>query len=1357
MVGGSLEVDGKWQQWHDGDGHTGGDDYDRSWPRWATVEGNQEARRALARSGGTRIGRLVDGSFVDGSFQLVWQKLFDDGYVVLSIAPSARITAPIDAQTAAMDAAVGRLLMLVAIMCVGCFALVAWCATQVSMQMSAPLTSTSVQSNTLVKNIGGDLFAGVDMNEESPPGCYGAIHRPVTPLPEQVQDAPEEECTGNRRKLTREPSQMQIEELTTELRAMGESAVGGKNVLVKRLMEARRMRALAMQAKDDGAVVGGGVITSRPPSGPMCALFCDQPGEVAALRGQFIGMLFGLLAKRLAAKAPPPANPLCGVPVAPSAPQLATVIPTITQDVKAPADNTLSPPESQPLTKCNCIVWQIVVRLLLPMFIAMLIVLITVSMCILQDLDSWMAEVKTAMIAQELTTLDNQAFERAQLVSATFEGYAGSIWQLSDYFERLYVTDSLPLDTPYQSSFSPADVCAASTSGVFAAAGQCALRATWRHENGRTCSFESSAWWRPRRTITSQGFSSLKLGGSASTDAATLDEQIKGGHLDNIFRATYFATGVDDVFAAFEASEVYRNFPYYYMGNFDRYQTCDANSRSVSTYTPLCRDWYRNAAASTAEYVINSITEDASDRNKNFIAISRAVRSAAGALVGVVAFSVPLQTLTEQIAGCLVPLVDGSCHRYAFVWDTNGNGVLHKNYPVLRDREGLSGPIPFIDLESNGDASFRQGLLQDIIPRGVFTGNWSLVWNPPNGGPPTVWYYSFKPVPNTPFMLGVTVRESLVTGEADKAIERMRASATTLLLISAACCGLALCLLLCITNNLNRRFAKPINKLRKLSRGWAEGNYAEDIPSTMEKSVSSWELKTIVTNFQKLLLALRFGNADYHQGDARKEISNCKEVLELMQSTGNVRGLGVCYNNLANAASRNPATAIEFSVDTMKMFTEAIANCEAMLTKNNEDLVAAVAKQEVVTDDGGAAAKQVVELTAKKDELHATLALRQLNYGLWHLGEKRTELASETFQKAINVTNSPKVLSTIALAMSETALNDGGKHSLRMLLPLMTFAISKALELARATGNQLQLSDSPWLGDLCCACCNIGGFNGDPPAAWACFALYWIPRMTDTTLLQLSLHLKAASPGGELRLLDQKLAPPVGIFDKWPNYPVRDARQAWVQMNQQEQQKAVVFLIDRTWAPILETSIDATAMIFKKHLADADMAAMYSLGDDWIFPMTVKGTDPDGLYKKILDAKKNKGSADLYASMSKVLETAAFMRAMVDPDVATWLIVLTDLVDLGPPSPKIVSEVCGKMSTVNNFNLAIIDSQVISDYDPTNWRWPEWRANVDRMVKEVADGGNKSYHISASSPQEITDAFKRVAALMTSAQANEVL
>ena len=44
----------------------------------------------------------------------------------------------------------------------------------------------------------------------------------------------------------------------------------------------------------------------------------DTPGEVAALRGQFVAMLFNLIEKRAAAKAPAPPNPLCGKQVSPA-------------------------------------------------------------------------------------------------------------------------------------------------------------------------------------------------------------------------------------------------------------------------------------------------------------------------------------------------------------------------------------------------------------------------------------------------------------------------------------------------------------------------------------------------------------------------------------------------------------------------------------------------------------------------------------------------------------------------------------------------------------------------------------------------------------------------------------------------------------------------------------------------------------------------------------------------------------------------------------------------------------------------------------------------------------------------------
>ena len=55
---------------------------------------------------------------------------------------------------------------------------------------------------------------------------------------------------------------------------------------------------------------------------------------------------------------------------------------------------------------------------------------------------------------------------------------------------------------------------------------------------------------------------------------------------------------------------------------------------------------------------------------------SQAVRTTGGTLVGVVAFSVPLASLTTQVASCLVVNSEGTCQRYAFVWDANRNGVV---------------------------------------------------------------------------------------------------------------------------------------------------------------------------------------------------------------------------------------------------------------------------------------------------------------------------------------------------------------------------------------------------------------------------------------------------------------------------------------------------------------------------------------------------------------------------------------------------------------------------------------------------------------------------------------------------------
>mmetsp|Transcript_50387 Transcript_50387/g.132639 ORF Transcript_50387/g.132639 Transcript_50387/m.132639 type:complete len:216 (-) Transcript_50387:267-914(-) len=209
--------------------------------------------------------------------------------------------------------------------------------------------------------------------------------------------------------------------------------------------------------------------------------------------------------------------------------------------------------------------------------------------------------------------------------------------------------------------------------------------------------------------------------------------------------------------------------------------------------------------------------------------------------------------------------------------------------------------------------------------------------------------------------------------------------------------------------------------------------------------------------------------------------------------------------------------------------------------------------------------------------------------------------------------------------------------------------------------------------------------------------------------------------------------------------------------------KAVVFLIDRTWKPILKACIDATATVFQDHMNDVDQAAMYSMGEGWIIPMVTKGTDPAGIYRKIKAAEENRGRCALYKSMYDVLGLGAtaspFGQMLNDSSVSCWLIVLTDLVDLTTKVRDVQGDINALVRTMSNasqFNLAIIDSQTISGYEPRHARWPEWRSNVTRMVDGVGGSGNKSYHIAAHSAQEIQEAFARVATLM-GAQAEEQL
>ena len=101
---------------------------------------------------------------------------------------------------------------------------------------------------------------------------------------------------------------------------------------------------------------------------------------------------------------------------------------------------------------------------------------------------------------------------------------------------------------------------------------------------------------------------------------------------------------------------------------------------------------------------------------------------------------------------------------------------------------------------------------------------------------------------------------------------------------------------------------------------------------------------------------------------------------------------------------------------------------------------------------------------------------------------------------------------------------------------------------------------------------------------------------------------------------------------------------------------AAIFLVDRTWQPILDTCINSVSMIFSDHMNTSDRFGMYGLGDGWIVPLAVKDSIDSN---NIKSAKVCVGTCVLYKSMLDCLKVLSAVK-----DASRWLVVLSDTVDL---------------------------------------------------------------------------------------------
>ena len=318
-------------------------------------------------------------------------------------------------------------------------------------------------------------------------------------------------------------------------------------------------------------------------------------------------------------------------------------------------------------------------------------------------------------------------------------------------------------------------------------------------------------------------------------------------------------------------------------------------------------------------------------------------------LVGVAAVDVGLAALANKLN-----LTKLYRRGFAMVWDSDGLGVVHKNY--IRAEFSNKGPLPIEQLDAVGDTEFEQKWKTNCLDKGRVVGNWSAVWRTPDGGSET-WYYSYRPVPNTPYMIALTVVEQEVTEIPNQAEERQMANVTLALWTGVLICLCVVDLLFAFTW-LNRRFATPILKLVKIISEWGKSDFQGGIDAEDAAQSSSLELSVLLQNFKKMLIALRFGSDKWATGSQRKVavMENNLSACELVRETGNERGMGIVLNNVALACGDSSVADAFPQLEASELWPAAISAASSQVQAHPSDM-------------------------AMRD----TLAMRLLNCTLWHM------------------------------------------------------------------------------------------------------------------------------------------------------------------------------------------------------------------------------------------------------------------------------------------------------------------------------------------------------------------------------------
>ena len=289
-------------------------------------------------------------------------------------------------------------------------------------------------------------------------------------------------------------------------------------------------------------------------------------------------------------------------------------------------------------------------------------------------------------------------------------------------------------------------------------------------------------------------------------------------------------------------------------------------------------DWYMAAKVAGRNNIVLSRDSTIESHGAVYISMPIMNENSNTTVIGCIAIEYKLANLRAHLNGTRIQKTG-----YVALIDHSWNALSHRNSTAT------VAAVSILTLEGTSSTEF-QNLLTTAVSGATGSGafmkaaaEWRVAYSPVGTG--GLYMLAFVPITEI-IAPGVQLQGNL-------------AALNTVAIIVFICAAAAIFVVVYfLVIKVSHSITRPVTTLTNAIENMTKGDLTKEIP--MDAKSRGDELGTLAKSFQNLLITMRLGNKSYYRGDMSVAYTNYQAALELFLTTKNLRGQGMCYNNLGN-------------------------------------------------------------------------------------------------------------------------------------------------------------------------------------------------------------------------------------------------------------------------------------------------------------------------------------------------------------------------------------------------------------------------------------------------------------------------